>query len=99
MFCYACADELERLEKALDLVKKQLFGRLHDIARQQIFPGGAPGASSSEGSSESSSSSSSEQSAAMPVAAEVMATSNGDRGRLLPQSTGHVIDAEAVTRQ
>ncbi|KAG2492326.1 hypothetical protein HYH03_009277 [Edaphochlamys debaryana] len=31
-------DELERLEKAFDTVKKQLFGRLHDIARKQLFP-------------------------------------------------------------
>lgn len=31
-------DELERLEDAFDLVKKQLFGRLHDIARNQLFP-------------------------------------------------------------
>ncbi|EFJ52916.1 arogenate/prephenate dehydrogenase [Volvox carteri f. nagariensis] len=31
-------DELERLEKAFDTVKKQLFGRLHDIARAQLFP-------------------------------------------------------------
>lgn len=31
-------DELERLEQAFDTVKKQLFGRLHDIARQQLFP-------------------------------------------------------------
>lgn len=38
-------DELERLEKAFDTVKKQLFGRLHDIARQQLFPEEAPNAS------------------------------------------------------
>jgi hypothetical protein len=48
------AEELERLEKAFDTVKKQLLGRLHDIARAQLFPvqpassgdglGGAPGA-------------------------------------------------------
>ncbi|GIL56254.1 hypothetical protein Vafri_11599 [Volvox africanus] len=31
-------DELERLEKAFDTVKRQLFGRLHDIARAQLFP-------------------------------------------------------------
>ncbi|MEW5314382.1 MAG: hypothetical protein WDW38_005888 [Sanguina aurantia] len=31
-------DELERLEAAVDSVKKQLFGRLHDIARKQLFP-------------------------------------------------------------
>jgi hypothetical protein len=35
-------EELERLENAFDQVKKQLFGRLHDLARQQIFPTGAP---------------------------------------------------------
>jgi len=33
-------DELERLEQAFDIVKKQLLGRLHDIARNQIFPDG-----------------------------------------------------------
>jgi hypothetical protein len=32
------ADILERYEKAYDEVKKQLFGRLHDIARAQLFP-------------------------------------------------------------
>ncbi|KAF8055326.1 TYRAAT2 [Scenedesmus sp. PABB004] len=32
------ADELERLEQAFDVVKKQLLGRLHDIARKQLFP-------------------------------------------------------------
>lgn len=32
--------ELERLEVAFDHVKKQLFGRLHDIARKQLFPDG-----------------------------------------------------------
>ena len=35
-------EELERLENAFDQVKKQLFGRLHDLARQQIFPTGVP---------------------------------------------------------
>lgn len=35
-------DELERLEKAFDVVKKQLFGRLHDIARKQLFPAPVP---------------------------------------------------------
>lgn len=35
-------DELERLEKAFDTVKKQLFGRLHDIARAQLFPDEGP---------------------------------------------------------
>lgn len=32
------AEELDRLEQAFDVVKKQLFGRLHDIARKQLFP-------------------------------------------------------------
>lgn len=31
-------EELERLEVAFDSVKKQLFGRLHEIARRQLFP-------------------------------------------------------------
>jgi len=31
-------EELERLEQGFEQVKKQLFGRLHDIARAQIFP-------------------------------------------------------------
>ncbi|GAX79237.1 hypothetical protein CEUSTIGMA_g6677.t1 [Chlamydomonas eustigma] len=31
-------DELERLEQGLEKVKKGLFGRLHDIARAEIFP-------------------------------------------------------------
>jgi hypothetical protein len=32
------AEELERLEQAFDVVKKQLFGRLHAIARQNLLP-------------------------------------------------------------
>ncbi len=38
---HACAqnatDELERLERAFDSVKRQLLGRLHDVARAQLF--------------------------------------------------------------
>ena len=30
-------EELQRLEHAFESVKKQLFGRLHDIARAQLF--------------------------------------------------------------
>ena len=30
-------EELQRLELAFESVKKQLFGRLHDIARAQLF--------------------------------------------------------------
>lgn len=30
-------EELERLEHAFDSVKKQLFLRLHDVARAQLF--------------------------------------------------------------
>lgn len=30
-------EELERLEHAFDSVKKQLFRRLHDVARDQLF--------------------------------------------------------------
>ena len=37
----ACAhnatEELERLERAFDGVKRQLLGRLHDVARAQLF--------------------------------------------------------------
>lgn len=41
--CALCwpADELERLEKAFDVVKKQLFGRLHAIARKSLLPDAA----------------------------------------------------------
>lgn len=38
-------EELQRLEHAFESVKKQLFGRLHDIARAQLFqqaPGAVP---------------------------------------------------------
>eukprot|EP00879_Flechtneria_rotunda_P017411 GHRR01018243.1.p1 GENE.GHRR01018243.1~~GHRR01018243.1.p1 ORF type:complete len:289 (+),score=117.71 GHRR01018243.1:1240-2106(+) len=35
-------DELERLEQAFEHVKKQLLGRLHEIARQQLFPAYTP---------------------------------------------------------
>eukprot|EP00878_Enallax_costatus_P026206 GHUV01028093.1.p1 GENE.GHUV01028093.1~~GHUV01028093.1.p1 ORF type:complete len:357 (+),score=134.33 GHUV01028093.1:1396-2466(+) len=60
-------EELERLEKAFDVVKKQLFGRLHDIARKQLFPSAPPTAlpsstAAASGSSSSSSSSSSSRS-------------------------------------
>ena len=30
-------EELQRLEHAFESVKRQLFGRLHDIARAQLF--------------------------------------------------------------
>lgn len=36
------ADELERLEQAFDVVKKQLFGRLHAIARKSLLPEVSP---------------------------------------------------------
>ena len=37
-------DELERLGYAFDAVKKQLLGRLHELARKQIgFDSGRPG--------------------------------------------------------
>lgn len=39
-------EELQRLELAFESVKKQLFGRLHDIARAQLFQQ-APSASAS----------------------------------------------------
>lgn len=35
---FRVAEELDRLEHAFDTVKKQLLGRLHDIARAQLFP-------------------------------------------------------------
>jgi len=43
-----CPQELERLEHAFDSVKKQLFDRLHDKLRTQLFlePGEAPAAGS-----------------------------------------------------
>jgi arogenate dehydrogenase (NADP+) len=45
LFLYnrASADELERLERALDQVKGGLFDQLHEIARRQIFPATPPG--------------------------------------------------------
>ncbi|WIA17300.1 hypothetical protein OEZ85_014167 [Tetradesmus obliquus] len=75
-------DELERLEKAFDVVKKQLFGRLHDIARKQLFPAPVPneqpprqqangGSSSSSSSVRSASSSSSSMSSLDSAAAAV----------------------------
>ena len=39
-------EELQRLELAFESVKKQLFGRLHDIARAQLFQQ-APGTTGS----------------------------------------------------
>uniref|UniRef100_A0A383WE60 Prephenate/arogenate dehydrogenase domain-containing protein n=1 Tax=Tetradesmus obliquus TaxID=3088 RepID=A0A383WE60_TETOB len=73
-------DELERLEKAFDVVKKQLFGRLHDIARKQLFPAPVPneqqprqqangGSSSSSNSSVRSASSSSSSMSSLDSAA------------------------------
>jgi hypothetical protein len=62
------ADELERLEKAFDVVKKQLFGRLHAIARKSLLPdpslaaAAAPTANGTSKSSRSSSSSSEDNS-------------------------------------
>ncbi|WIA37655.1 hypothetical protein OEZ86_014553 [Tetradesmus obliquus] len=75
-------DELERLEKAFDVVKKQLFGRLHDIARKQLFPAPVPneqpprqqangGSSTSSSSVRSASSSSSSMSSLDSAAAAV----------------------------
>ncbi len=40
-------EELQRLELAFESVKKQLFGRLHDIARAQLFQQ-APSANGSQ---------------------------------------------------
>lgn len=42
--------QLERLERAFDSIKRQLFGQLHDVLRKQLF-GGVDGAA--EGSSNS----------------------------------------------
>lgn len=54
LFLYnrSSADELERLERALDEVKGGLFDQLHEIARRQIFPSSpaSPSASDGEGS-------------------------------------------------
>lgn len=36
MFFYV---QLERLELAFDSIKRQLFGQLHDVLRQQLFGG------------------------------------------------------------
>lgn len=51
----SATEELERLEHAFDRVKKQLFGRLHDIARAQLFSrvnmGPQTGVGGSEGGS------------------------------------------------
>jgi hypothetical protein len=54
---------LERLEKAFDVVKKQLFGRLHAIARKSLLPdpalsaaAAAPASNGGRSSSRSSSS-------------------------------------------
>jgi arogenate dehydrogenase (NADP+) len=48
LFLYnrSSADELERLERALDEVKGGLFDQLHEIARRQIFPPGSSGGGS-----------------------------------------------------
>ncbi|CAK9232904.1 unnamed protein product [Sphagnum jensenii] len=37
MYNQNATEELERLELAFDSIKKQLFGRLHDVLRQQLF--------------------------------------------------------------
>ena len=37
MLMQNATEELQRLEHAFESVKKQLFGRLHDIARAQLF--------------------------------------------------------------
>ncbi|EIE24157.1 hypothetical protein COCSUDRAFT_14797 [Coccomyxa subellipsoidea C-169] len=45
MYNANATEELERLEHAFDSVKKQLFRRLHDVAREQLFqqaPAAAP---------------------------------------------------------
>lgn len=52
-YCCLCVvllpvDELERLEKAFDVVKKQLFGRLHAIARKSLLPDPAQHAPAAE---------------------------------------------------
>lgn len=53
LFLYnrSSADELERLERALDEVKGGLFDQLHEIARRQIFPP-SPAPSDGEGEGE-----------------------------------------------
>lgn len=88
----AFADELERLEKAFDEVKKQLFSRLFDIARQQLIPD-APSAS---------------HLSPPPTQQAVLVLENGTNhqkysngngnGRLLPEATsGIVVDTEAIS--
>lgn len=51
LFLYnrSSADELERLERALDEVKGGLFDQLHEIARRQIFPSDSAGSESEGG--------------------------------------------------
>jgi len=99
-------DILERYEKAYDQVKKQLFGRLHDIARAQLFPEPSGLKSSSKSSSSSSGtvgssrspSPDSSRSSTSEVAAEILPADfrslpKGAERRLLPEV---VIDAEHV---
>lgn len=73
-----CADELERLEKAFDVVKKQLFGRLHAIARKSLLPeptvGGAAAAPASNGGTVSSRSSSSSDDSSAKSSASISST-------------------------
>ena len=37
MYNQNATEELDRLEKAFDDVKKQLFDQLHDVVRSQLF--------------------------------------------------------------
>lgn len=77
-------DELERLEQAFDVVKKQLFGRLHAIARKSLLPDPAPGAEEphSETSTVSGRSSSSEGDDNSSVKSSLSTSSNSSSASL-----------------
>jgi arogenate dehydrogenase (NADP+) len=93
------ADILERYEKAYDQVKKELFGRLHDIARAQLFPeaSGLKSRSKSSGSGgDGTSPGSTRSSSPTEVAAEIVPPApkglpQGLERHLLP---GVVVDVE-----
>lgn len=70
-------EELERLGYAFDAVKKQLLGRLHELARKQIgFASGRPASpsSSSNGARSSASASASTHTGTPEIAEAVAAT-------------------------
>jgi hypothetical protein len=93
--CVPPADELERLEQAFDVVKKQLFGRLHAIARKSLLPEVSPEAAipapcsnGSGGSSRSSNSGSDDENSTKSSSSAISSTAS------LPSLT--VVDAAAA---